>query len=199
MQLDIRNTWNNHFPAEYQYLLDGVYVFLLLQMEYSLLVQARAVRQLNKADVRAFKKIARGKAIATTANHTQPKDLDEAEEAAAMLVESLRDPQRGFCCEDPGQDAAILANSTPGQLKTYVFVSHPVAIHIHKRTFSTLATRKFLLSQLIQRSSSQPMKFAKTAGAFLCPVSVSLHLAYQSSLPSTLSCPGRTVCPGFSE
>ena len=177
MQLDIRNAWNNHFPAEYQYLLDGGYLFLLLQMEYSLLVQARAVCLLNKADVRDFKKIARGKAIATTANNTQPKDFDEAEEAAAQLVESLRDPQGGFCCGDPGQDATRLANSTPVQLKTYVFVSHPVAIHIHKRTFSTLARRKCLLSQLIQRSSSQPRKFAKIAGAFLFPVSVSLHLA----------------------
>lgn len=134
MQLDVRNSWNSHFPAEYLTLLDGGYLFLLLQMEYSLLVQARAVCQLNKADKRDFKKVARVQAIATTANNTQPKGFVEAEESAAELVKSLRDPQGGFCCGDPGVDATLLANSTQGQLKKYVFDSHPVAIHIHKRT-----------------------------------------------------------------
>ena len=134
MQLDVRNTWNNHFPNEFLHLLDGGYLFLLLQMEYSLLVQSRAVCQLMKAEKQEFKKIARVQAIATTANDTQPKSFDEAEQDAAELVKKLRDPQGVFCCGDPRQHATRLANSTPDQFKRYVFISHPVAIHIHKRT-----------------------------------------------------------------
>jgi hypothetical protein len=119
MQLDNRNSWSNHFPGKYLHLLDMGYLFLLLQMEYSFLLQASAMHQLKKHDMKAFKKLARVKAITNTANDKQPQGLAEAQAAAAMLVQSLRDgdPRGGVCRRDLERNATQIAKRTPDELK----------------------------------------------------------------------------------
>jgi hypothetical protein len=109
LQLDARNSWANHFPIKYTYLLEEVSVFLLLQTEYSLVVQAYPGEDQPS---RRFKKFARANAIAATANGTQLKGFNEAHEAAKKLAASLHEP-RG----DPEQDAIRLARGTPDDWK----------------------------------------------------------------------------------